>query len=419
MKILWIVHSLFPEAESLLKHKKVEIQGSGGWLSALADALALSDEVELYIAGFSPLVSQTKLLRGERYSYYILPHYDLRRNDERYEPIWKELYKECNPDIVHVHGTEYTHGLTFVSACGNHNVVVSIQGMPSVVSEFWYSGLNEREIRKNITLKSLLHGNLIGERKEKEKTIKQCEIELLSKVQNVIGRTSWDKAHTWAINPNLNYYHCNEALRDPFYDGSWSYEKCEPHTIFLSQAGRALKGAHQVIKALPIIQRHYPNVQVRIAGNNIIDASSWRKKLQMSGYGRILYNMIRKEGLRNAITFTGPLNAEEMKAEYLRANIFVSPSSIENSPNSLCEAQILGVPSVASYVGGTMDFIPNPNCGLLYRFDDIEMLAKAVCDTFAVSPLFNNAEMRERALSRHDKESIVKTQLDIYHKILG
>jgi glycosyltransferase involved in cell wall biosynthesis len=41
-----------------------------------------------------------------------------------------------------------------------------------------------------------------------------------------------------------------------------------------------------------------------------------------------------------------------MKSEYLNCKVFVSPSPIENSPNSVWDAEILGVPTVASYVGG-------------------------------------------------------------------
>ena len=160
-------------------------------------------------------------------------------------------------------------------------------------------------------------------------------------------------------------------------------------------------------------------MKVRIAGDNIIDASTWKKKIKMSGYGKILYNMISRYHVQDAISFTGPLNAEEMKAEYLRSNVFVSPSSIENSPNSLCEAQVLGVPCVASYVGGSMDFIPNERCGKMYRFDDVEMLAKAICDTFEESSIYDNTEMREMARLRHDREKITNSQVDIYKKILG
>lgn len=419
MRVLWIVSSLFPEAENLLNGREVEIQGTGGWLPALANSLSSCGEVELFIASFSSLVSQVKLIKGEKYSFYVLPYYNLRIYDKRYEPLWRDVSKECNPDIIHIHGTEFSHGLTYVNACGSHHTVVSIQGMPSVICDYWYSGLTENEIRRSVTVKTLLQGNLIQEKKVREETIKLYEIDLLNKVKYVIGRTNWDKAHTWAINPGLTYFHCSETLRAPFYEGRWQYDRCHPHTIFLSQAGRALKGVHQIIKALPIIKRHYPDVIVRIAGDNIVDVSSWKKKLRLSGYGKILHKMISHLHLQDTIVFTGPLNAEEMKEEYLRSNVFVSPSSIENSPNSLCEAQVLGVPCVASYVGGTMDFMPNANCGKLYRFDDVVMLAKAICDTFEESATYDNTEMRALARLRHDREKITNSQVDIYKIILG
>ena len=53
--------------------------------------------------------------------------------------------------------------------------------------------------------------------------------------------------------------------------------------------------------------------------------------------------------------FEGFLSAEKMKRLLLESNVFVCPSSIENSPNSLGEAMLLGVPCVASDVGGIAD----------------------------------------------------------------
>ena len=66
----------------------------------------------------------------------------------------------------------------------------------------------------------------------------------------------------------------------------------------------------------------------------------------------MIMSYMRIRELEDKVSFLGPLNAEQMKAEYLRSNVFLCPSSIENSPNSLGEAQMLGVPCVASYVGG-------------------------------------------------------------------
>ncbi len=61
--------------------------------------------------------------------------------------------------------------------------------------------------------------------------------------------------------------------------------------------------------------------------------------------------------MRSKIHFLGSLDAEKMKQAYLDANVFVLPSTIENSPNSLGEAMLLGVPCVAADVGGVTDLL--------------------------------------------------------------
>ena len=49
---------------------------------------------------------------------------------------------------------------------------------------------------------------------------------------------------------------------------------------------------------------------------------------------------------------TGPLDAAAMRQAYLDADLFLLPSYSENSPNSLGEAMLLGLPCVASAAGG-------------------------------------------------------------------
>ena len=107
-----------------------------------------------------------------------------------------------------------------------------------------------------------------------------------------------------------------------------------------------------------------------------------------------------------------------MKNEYLNANLFICPSSIENSSNSVCEAQLLGVPTLASYVGGIPDLIPNDDCGILYRYDDIEMLAFKVCQIFDKSPRFDNSKMVDLAQKRHDVEANNRQLISLYLEVM-
>ena len=123
---------------------------------------------------------------------------------------------------------------------------------------------------------------------------------------------------------------------------------------------------------------------------------------------------MRKMNVQDCITFTGPLNAEEMKTEMLNANMFLLPSAIENSPNALGEAQMLGVPCVSSRVGGVEDMIPNNDLGVMYRFSDINEMAYYICKVLDESPHFDNANMRKQAATRHDRDANSSELLSIY-----
>ena len=136
--------------------------------------------------------------------------------------------------------------------------------------------------------------------------------------------------------------------------------------------------------------------------------------LHFTGYGKIVKRLIKKYHLKDKVTFLGLLTAVQMKEEYLRSNVFVCPSSIENSPNSLGEAQILGVPCVASYVGGIPDMMQG-NEENLYRFEEIEMLAEKVCRIFSNGE--KQVDMRRTAFARHNPDENAKQLYKIYNCI--
>ena len=413
MKVLWITNILFPEASAVLFGKN-DLKSSGGWMLGAAENLVCRDDVYLCVATVSSLVSEIKQIDGERIRYYVIPLE--KRNISNYEKKWIEINKDFCPDIVHIHGTESPHGCAFIRACGSANVVISIQGLLSAYEPYYYYGLSKLDIYKNLTLRDIIKGSILKQQKKFRKSSKY-EIEMLRNVAHIMGRTTWDRAKIWAINPEAKYYFCNETLRSEFYDGSvWVYENCLPHSIFVSQASYPIKGLHQILKALPLILRHYPDTMLRVAGPNLIETTSLSQQIKLTGYGKYLKRLVKKYNLTEHITFLGPLNADQMKDEYLRCNVFISPSSIENSPNSLGEAQILGVPCVSSYVGGSMDMMAaNPEN--LYRFEEIEMLA------FKIYNIFNNkacqANMSIPALDRHDPINNDKRLFAIYCEIIN
>ena len=113
--------------------------------------------------------------------------------------------------------------------------------------------------------------------------------------------------------------------------------------------------------------------------------------------------------------------AAAMRQAYLEADVFLLPSGCENSPNSLGEAMLLGLPCVASAVGGIPSMLANGTEGLLYGDAlDADALARAVLQVLH-SPDGGAAmgrAARARALQTHDAARNAADLLHIYESIL-
>ena len=407
MKILWITNIMMPP---LAKAKALPVPAIGGWMYSSLKRLHAQNGIELAVA---------TVYNGKKYDascidgikYYLLP-LDGKKTVE-YNPgleaYWHRVHDDFNPDVVHIHGSEYPHGLAYVNACGPQGVVVSIQGMVSCYARYYTAGIDFTNVKKHLTFRDIIKRDTIRKGQKSFEDRGSWEIKLLQKVNHIIGRTEWDKAHTWAINPGAQYHHCGETLRDSFYSHKWSYDACEPHSIFVSQASYPIKGVHMLFKALPLVLRHYPDTKVYVAGYDPTAAPWWR----INGYGKYLKKQIARLGISEHIEFTGTLNEEDMCNRYLKSNIFVCCSAIENSPNSLGEAQLLGMPYVASFVGGVPE-ITDMNSGALYRFEETEMLAKKICDIFALGSSYKPAPYDT---SMYDGTANTQSLLETYRQI--
>lgn len=415
MKVLWITNMLFPPLCEKLGIKPPVV---GGWMLALAQNIIKQiPEIEIAVASVSNC-RQIQKYSIDNITYYIVPSCgSVTKYHSNLEKHWAKIQNEFCPQVVHIHGTEQAHGLAYINANGNNNVVSSIQGLVHVISRYYNNELSTIQIIKNLTFRDIITQHNLFQRKKIFIERGEIEKQHIKELNYIIGRTTWDKAHAIAINPSICYYQCNETLRPSFYKNDWSYNKCEKYSIFLSQATYPVKGLHVFIKAISLLIKSYPTLKVYIAGNNIIDCN-W---IYLSGYGKICRELIEKYNLKENFIFLGELTEEKMCHYYLKANVFVCPSSIENSPNSLCEAQILGLPSIASYVGGIPDFIENGKTGFLYRFEEYEMLAFYLDKVFKYDPSINTmaSEAKHIAKKRHDPSINTENTIKIYKEIIN
>ena len=91
-----------------------------------------------------------------------------------------------------------------------------------------------------------------------------------------------------------------------------------------------------------------PDATLAVPGKSFLTVDGLRR----SSYQKYLADLTLRFGLEEKIEFLGSHTAQGMKEAFLEANVFVLPSTIENSPNSLGAAMLLGVPCEASAVGG-------------------------------------------------------------------
>lgn len=420
MKILWITNSLFEEYyASKGKHASV----TGGWMRALSiKLLDTYPDLEIAVAARIKDVKQLEEFQSEKFTFYALPGSPYQNKyDNSIEKDWINVKARFNPDLVHIHGSEFPHGLAYIRANGSKGVMLSLQGIISRIARYNQAGIKSSSLIKSLTFYDLFISSTPFKDTKRQRQLGKIEETLIKSVDNIIGRTTWDKVHTWAINPNVEYYFCNETLRPAFYSpDKWNKNTCKRHRIFLSQASKPLKGIHKVVEALPFILRRFPDTEVYIAGYDFTRKDSLRSRLRYMTYANYIYKLMKKLNVAEHFNFLGFLNSEQMAEQLRLANVFICPSSIENSPNSLGESQLIGCPVVASYVGGTPDMVENEKTGLLYRFEEHEMMAYNVCRIFDDNELATRLSQNGiiAALKRHDGDTNAKRMMEIYQSVL-
>lgn len=405
MRILWVVNTIFP---SLSLSLGLQPPISGSWMYGLAEKISEYSDIKLTVVTvYNGKEILEKQIDG--IDYILIPM--------KNKKMWGYIFDHVKPQLVHIHGSEFSYGLDLIKQRPEGKYVLSIQGLVSVCADYYLAGLSIKDVTTNITLRDLFRNDNLFLARNKFRKRGVVEKKYFSKVDAVIGRTDWDRAHTWAFNQNLPYYHCDEMLRREFYtEEKWSYENCEKNSIFISAANYPLKGFHQVLKAANLVKKSFPDLKIYVAGHKICGDGTLKAKFKLSGYGLYIKKLIRKYKLDQNVIFLGVLTAEQMKERYLKSHIFICSSSIENSPNSVAEAQILGVPVLASHVGGISNLVKHQETGFLYEYGDYTILANYINQILLNKINITTLSECERniAKERHNKDIIVEQLRSFY-----
>lgn len=452
MKVLWLCNMMLPMIAEQFGFKA---SNKEGWLSGLADVMLshqAQNGIELYIAFPAPdgfmrkninLAIHDLTISGCALRCYGFKEDTLNAHiyDEKLEDIMESILNDARPDMIHCFGTEYPHTLAMCrKVLDKSRILITIQGLCSVYANVFEADLPWDAVVK-VTLRDFLKKDSIPEQKAKYISRGENEIEALMLAGNIGGRTDWDKHYAKEIHPGAKYYVMKETLRAGFYEGRWDKDACEKHSIFLSQGDYPIKGLHYMLLAMPKILKSYPDARVYVAGNSVISYRTLKDKIKISAYGKYLRSLIDKYSLDDKVVILGKLDSGEMKKQYLKSSLFVCPSAIENSPNSLGEAMILGMPCVTANVGGIPSIFDDGRDGIMYTgtgcsensfdrdyykgTDSLYGIADNLADAVIKMWSSGNKEAeycknaREHALTDHDRQANYEQTLKVYEQISG
>ena len=420
IRVLWLCNVIIPQVASKLN---INAGIGGGWLNRLSDIFDKRDDIKLCVV--APYLNGSELTHidfGENSEFYGFQKkiWEPWKYDDSVEKVFEKIISEFKPDIVHIFGTEFPHSLAMVRTFNNPDkTVIHVQGLISAISKH-YKAFLPYKVTKKYSFRDFIRKDNILLQKKKFAERGKYEIEAIKRVNHVFHRTEWDEAVVRGINPAVNLHYAGEMLREAFYSTEWKYEECEKYSIFASQGSYPLKGLHIVLEALAEIKKKYNKVKLYVAGDDILSIGSFKEKLREGYYSKYIKELIKKWNLYENIKFTGSLNEEQMKQKYLKSHVFVSASSIENSSNSIAEATLLGVPVVASFVGGCPSLIEHNVSGFLYQADAPYMLSHYVCKIFENKELAEEISIKERLKAKklYDREEIVGDILRTYKGML-
>lgn len=422
MKILWLCNIMLP---AIAEKLGLSYSNREGWLTGIYERISPENTITLGICFPTEHVAEAmgtngKVQLGSVTAYAFSENLsEPEHYEEKLEARFKAIIADFAPDMVHIFGTEFPHTLAMVRAYGKpKQTLIGIQGLCFVCADFYMADV-PAQIQERVTFRDWLKKDSMLQQQEKFRVRGENEREALKLTGHITGRTDFDRLETGRVNAGAEYHFMNETMRSPFYTGSWEMQKCLPYSIFLSQGDYPLKGFHYVLQAMPQILSEYPEACIFVAGSSIIENRTIKDKLKLSSYGKYLRELIEKNHLEEKVKILGRLSAEEMKIQFLKSSVFVCPSSLENSPNSMGEAMLLGVPVVAAGTGGIPSMIADGKEGILYQPGNVGQLAESIKNVWREpeKTVERAKAARRRAAEAHDADRNYERLLEIYREI--
>ena len=407
MRILWfsVTPSLF--------NPHTNAHNGGGWIASLEQIVRKVSDIQLGVA-FEFADSQFRYDNDGVIYYPIQPQKQSRlqrwihrNNVQEQLAAYLRIIDDFKPDLIQIFGSENDFGL--ICKATQVPVVIHMQGcLPPYHNALFPVAMNDydfifsRGLSWRRRLMGLRSESSFRQRAEKEiKTIQSCSY--------FMGRTDWDRNMVNLFHPRAAYFHCEEALRDSFFNNGkvWQPSNSTKAIIVSVISNPWYKGQDLILKTAQLLKR-FTQLYFEWRVYGIQDIRFYESK----------YHIKAKDV---NVRIMGTASKDELVDALCAATCYVHSSYIDNSPNSLCEAQLLGVPVLATHVGGISSLVIDGETGLLFPANAPYTLAsliqklsqdKALCIQLS-------QKAREQALARHNPDAIRTRIIDVYRQILN
>ena len=391
-----------------------------GWVASLQQYLEKEQDIELAMAFVTPAPLQKEKRGNTMYYpihipdrsglkklYYYWQGYKKDVFDKSIVILLKEVIEDFSPDIIHIFGTESNLG--YIIGETDVPCVVHIQGILSTVLNVYFPlGLNVKSFVTPTNIREYWFRNGIVFNYNRMVLAAEREKAFIRKSKYIIGRTEFDKQFSRLYNSDIKYFHVDEILRDEFYKcAKWNFREGKLK-IVSTLSPTIYKGIDIVLKTASILKECDVDFEWTIIGINKIN--SIVSKIER-------YNNLLAEDL--SVSFAGIRTAQEIVAILQESTIYVHPSYIDNSPNSLCEAQYIGMPTIATNVGGIPtimnyqeEFMESPIVPHSLASKIISLHQKIIRGEY-------ESTLNHLAIQRHNPFVIIKKLKDVYSKILS
>lgn len=418
MRALW-----FSNTPSLAAKISNTSSVGGGWIESMEHEMKAYPDIDLGIV-FTKLAKEPQEFVSEDSStrYFMVPRHPYGKYDRWIDrltvrPPSEKTLKEYlrivdhfKPDVVLFFGTESDFPLIIPQL--KVPSIVWYQGNLTVYERMYQNGIPLRKTLSNERLKDIIKGDSIYHDYLHYKLLAERERKIFSLTNNVIGRTTWDRRVVSILAPTAKYFHCDDPLRPPFFQDQWEQKKNrDKFVITTTIQGHLYKGLETVFEAAKFLSQILEKpIEWRVIG--IPEGTAYvRTARRVTGF----------PVSNSSVTLLGFKTGSELLQELLNADLYAHPAHIENAPNAVQEAMLLGLPVVATNVGGTPTLLKDGKEGFLVQSKDPFAMAGAILELYR-SPdkaMEFGKNARKIGLVRNDGKKISSDLIAIFEQLLS